>query len=405
MFYIPQVSKSSCGFACLKMLLANVQKDERYLYLPEDERHGCYSYKNLVNISQRYGVTLIGVKYDDKDDLRHLKTFPMILTVTKENEASHAVLIMKRRGNKFLVLDPSNGTYWQKADALISVWDGTCLAVNHIEKKKCNDNIIDINTSNSNILSFILQALAAVFIALATFFIKPEGPYLLPILFCVASALCEIFLRVHLLKSMQKCDKYIRKFIPYADKRDYFEFYKRSQEYKKSAMTLGLNLIFYVLVTFLVVTISLINSLTFAVPILVAIVAAFIDVCFFAPLKKNIEKDIAKQEESLKTVTEADEMEMQVKTMEVKAYRYAYLEFARKIVVGAFILLSGIVVALIDQSFAITNLVFIVCICGLLYQYSVPLISFDNSVSENRINKVRFNNIVHQIDEINSKKP
>ena len=71
MYYIPQLSNSSCGVACLKMLLAIVQKDERYLYLSEEEEHGQYNYQDLVLIAERYDVTLFGAKIDDKDDLRH----------------------------------------------------------------------------------------------------------------------------------------------------------------------------------------------------------------------------------------------------------------------------------------------------------------------------------------------
>ena len=76
MYYIPQVTKSGCGFTCLKMLLAIVRKDERYLYLSEDESHSSYSYQDLLEIAQRYEVTLTGIKYPDKSDLRHLRISP-----------------------------------------------------------------------------------------------------------------------------------------------------------------------------------------------------------------------------------------------------------------------------------------------------------------------------------------
>ena len=32
MFYIPQIKKDDCGFACLKMVLANINKDKNYLF-------------------------------------------------------------------------------------------------------------------------------------------------------------------------------------------------------------------------------------------------------------------------------------------------------------------------------------------------------------------------------------
>jgi hypothetical protein len=96
-------------------------------------------------------------------------------------------------------------------------------------------------------------------------------------------------------------------------------------------------------------------------------------------------------------------MEMKVKNMEVKSYRYDYLEFASKVVVGALFLLSSLLMCRIEKTFNITNIVFYTCVSFLIYQYLVPLFSYDQKVSDNMLNKARINNLVHQNDEINSK--
>ena len=36
MYFIKQIDNHDCGFASLKMLLANIYKDKRYLYLKQD---------------------------------------------------------------------------------------------------------------------------------------------------------------------------------------------------------------------------------------------------------------------------------------------------------------------------------------------------------------------------------
>ena len=403
MFYIPQTTKCSCGMACLKMLLANVHNDENYLYLPENERHGPYSYQHLVTLAQRYDVTLLGVKYEDKEDLRHVKTFPMILTVINPNDSPHAVLVTKRRNRFIQVFDPDSGVRWQKIDSFIVDWDGTALAVNHVEKQKYNKIVVDVSDGKNKILAYILQILAAVFITLATLFLKPDGPYYLPIIFCALSGLSEILLRFHLLKTMQKCDKYLRRFIPYVDKRDYLEFYRRCQEYKRSALTMGLNFIFNILLIILVAVVLLINSLSNVIFIFVALLSACIDVFLFNPLTKDIAKQVADEEDEIKTIRDDQEMDLQVKSLEVKSYRYAYLLFAKKIVVGAFFLLSSILVCLYTHAFALTNVVFYACVTMLIYNYLIPLLSYENRALENKVNKVRLNNIVHPTDEINRK--
>ena len=399
MYYIPQVSKSGCGFTCLKMLLAIAHKDEQYLYIKEDERHGPYSYQELVNIAQRYEVTLMGVKYEDKDDLRHIKDFPLILTVVKENESLHAILLTKRKGNRVLIHDPDLGVYWQKIDKLIDIWDGTALAINHIEDQPFTSRVIDVKDTKGDVISCIMQAVAAASIALATFFVKPNGSFLLPLIFCALSLVSEIILRMLLLKRMQSCDKYLRRFVPYVERRDYYEFYKRSQEYKRSALTMGLNFVFYLLVIILIATISLINSLTFAISIGVSLLAAFIEVFFFIPFKKSLNKELEGQEADLRRVKEVEEMELEVKTLEVKSYRYAYLEFVSKIVYGALFVLASFFVSAVEQTIALPNIVFYTCVSFLIYQYLVPLLSYDYKVSENMVNKARINNLIHQNDE------
>ena len=404
MYYIPQVTKSDCGFACLKMLLANVHKDERYLYLKEDENHGPYSYQELTSFAQHYDVTLIGVRYEDKGDLRNVDKFPLILTIQAENQAPHAVLLMKKRGNKFKIQDPAKGTYWEKIDKIVKIWDGTFLAINKVQDRPFISRIIDVRDTKGDIVSYLIQLFAAVFIALATIFVKPDGSFVWPLVFLALSLVCEIVLRIHLLKRMQRCDKYLRKFLPYVDKKNYFDYYVRSQNYKKSALTMGLNFVFYILVVILIIAISLINSLTFVVSIGAALLAALIDVFIFHPFKKSINKELEEQENELRNVKEEDDMEMKVKTIEVKSYRYAYYEYADRVIVAAFFILASFFISMVDHSLSLINIVFYTCVSFLIYQYLVPLFSYDYRVSENTINKVRINNLIHQNDENNSKK-
>ena len=403
MYYIPQVTKSGCGFTCLKMLLAIAHKDERYLYLKEDENHGPYSYQELVDIAQRFEITLVGIKYEDKTDLRNATSFPRILTVERENESLHAVLLVAVRGNKLKIHDPEKGVYWVKLSKFISHWDGTALAINHQEDTPFTLRVIDVKDTKGEVVSYILQVFAAVFLGLATFFIKPDGSYFLPLLFCALSLISEVILRLFLLKRMQRCDKYLRRFLPYVERRDYFRYYKRSQEYKQSSFTLGLNFVFYLLVIILIATISLINSLTFAISIGVALLAAFIEVAFFIPFKKDLSKQLSEQEDELRRTKDVEDLELQVKTMEVKSYRYAYIEFASKIVFGAFFLVASFFVSVVEKTFAIPNIVFYTCVSFLIYQYLVPLFAMDYRINDVTVAKARINNLIHQSDEKNSK--
>ena len=402
MYYIPQLSNSSCGMACVKMLLAIVHKDEGYLYLNEDENHGQYSYQDLVIEAQRYDVTLIGAKYDDKDDFRHFDNFPVILTVVYPNETVHALLISKRKGNRVKVHDPAKGVYWQKLSQLLPLWDGTLLAVNTFERKPYPHNVIDTKDHKGTLVSALFQMLTAVLIGLATFFMKPGGGYLYPILFIAGSLISEVSLRYVLLRRMQRYDRYIRRFLPYVCPKEYFEFYKRSQEYKKCSLSMGLNLVFSVLIVILISTVSLINSLNYLILIIASLLGAYLDAFFFSPYKNAIGREVFQEENELRTTTDMDSVEMKVKTMELKSYRYAYLEFAKKGVVGFFMLAASVILCLIEKNFSITNVIFYMCLSVLLYQSLAPIFGYDSRVDENLLCKARINNVVH-LDEINSK--
>ena len=403
MYYIPQVSKSGCGFSCLKMLLAIAHKDERYLYLKEDEHHGNYSYQDLLEVAQRYEVTLVGVKYDDKSDLRHFKKFPLILTIETENAGPHAVLAVKRKGGWLKIQDPAKGVKWVRIDKFINIWDGTALAINHVEECPFTLRQVDAKDTKGEIISYVFQSLAAVFIALATFFVKPDTSMVIPLVFCAASLLCEILLRFFLLKRMQRYDRYLRRFLPYVHRKDYFEFYKRGQEYKVSALTLGLNFIFNFLIVTLIVVVSLFNSINYAVSIGVAVLCAFINAFLFTPFEKDTQKDLAQQEEELRKIYDVTDVEMKVKTLEVKSYRYAYYEFASKAIVGSFFILASFFIGIVEHAISLTNIVFYTCVSYLIYQYLVPLFRYDQKVDDNMVNKARINNLIHQNDEINGK--
>ena len=403
MNYIPQLTKSSCGIACLKMLLAIVHKDEGYLYLNEDESHGQYSYQDLLEIAQRHGVTLYGAKIEIKDDLRHFDKFPVILTVIGPNETEHALLVSQRKRNRVKIHDPAKGTYWLKIDRLISSWDGTLLAVNTTNIHPYSNPTISTSDKKMSAISSLFQIITVGCIAAATFFIKPEGGILFPIIFTALALLSEICMRFILLKRMQRYDKYIRRFLPYVRKDDYYEFYSRAQEYKKSSLGMGVSFVFNLLTAILIITVSLINSINYVVLIIAALISSYLDIFSFTPFSSEIEKEVADEENDLKISRDVDEVEMKVKSMEVKGYRYAYLEFAKKAVVGAVMLLGSIAVSLAERTFTLSNVIFYMCLSILLYQSLTPLFGYDKRMEANLLCKARINNVVH-LDEINSKK-
>ena len=111
MFYIPQVQKDDCGFACLKMVLANINKDKNYLFMQQKEEHGAYSYSDLMKLAKKEGVNLEALKITEKSELNNCTSFPFIASVALKNGAKHAVVVTKVRWKRVYLLDPSRGKY------------------------------------------------------------------------------------------------------------------------------------------------------------------------------------------------------------------------------------------------------------------------------------------------------
>ena len=160
-------------------------------------------------------------------------------------------------------------------------------------------------------------------------------------------------------------------------------------------MSNSVNLVFSLLIVILISVISIINSLQYLILIIASVIAAYLDVFFFSPFKNTIEKEVAQEEIDLKTMTDINGVELQVKTMELKSYRYAYLELAKKGVVGLFLLTASVALSIAQGSFALTNIIFYVCLSILLYQSLTPLFGYDYRLEENLHSKAVLNNVIH----------
>lgn len=97
MFYIQQESEHDCLFTCIKILLANLNKDNNYLYLSSP-----FNLKENVSLlkgkeeAKKYRLTLGAYKVEDKDNLSKDDKLPFI-AVTNEGNSKHAILGIHKR--------------------------------------------------------------------------------------------------------------------------------------------------------------------------------------------------------------------------------------------------------------------------------------------------------------------
>ena len=124
-YFIFQGNDHDCGFASLKMLMANFKHDKSYLYIKKLRRKDSLTVTDIIKEAGYYGLVLSSYGCDD-DYYDQLKT--PSLTLIRNN---HVVVVKKVSKKKITYLDPEFGKVTVKKDEFLAIW---CRIVIEIEK-------------------------------------------------------------------------------------------------------------------------------------------------------------------------------------------------------------------------------------------------------------------------------
>lgn len=407
MFYVPQSGTLDCGFACLKMILANALKDKQYLHLPCDENHGVYSYRDLEKIAMDNGVTLCGFKVGDKRELLKCTHFPIIIRIKADTALRHAVVVTKVTKKKAWIYDPHLGKYTMSFEELLSIWDSTGLWVSDAKRVPYIYEKFEPISKGKKFLAFLLQLFSGAAVATGIYFINPDGPYLISIICLVIGLFFEVILRVYLYSLMHQIDNYFENKYDNVPNELYYEYYVRSQNFKKNYLSIGLNLMYSIIVSvFLIFVIIFNNPMNFPLVIVAILIGAVEQVLFRKKEDKRM-KELADQEELLKENSSREETVMKVKTLQENAYSFSREILAKRLFRAMLCLLTAALVQIITNSFTLTNVIFSLCLELFLYQNVLPIFSYERHKEEEMFDKAKLSNIfytpIHHKDEMNGK--
>lgn len=184
MYYCYQLSNNDCGYACLKMCLANIHHNKDYLTLTEDFKEENYSMFDLISIAKKYNIELKGYEVENINEIYNQKN---MICLIKENEMLHYVLFVKKKKSRIIIFDSKYGLRSLSEEEFCSLFQNKVLICKNVgtdnlnvsNKKKCLSyylfffviNLFDfflltmstyyINSSSSLILIFLI---ACVFI-------------------------------------------------------------------------------------------------------------------------------------------------------------------------------------------------------------------------------------------------
>ena len=398
MYYIPQIQKDDCGFACLKIVLANLHNDKNYLFLPQDESHGFYSFTDLIKIGKEYGVTFTPFRATERATIVNGAKFPLIAVIVAKNEARHAVVVTKAKGKKVQYLDPRKGTVNCSLMDFLSIWDGTGLMVESFNKMKCPCPALNPIKKATHVGLSLMEFAAGVFAVLGVYFIKDDTPIYLPIIFFSLAIIVEIILKISTYRVMKGLDSYFFN-NDHLPKKNYNDYLYRFENYKKLVLSGPMNYILTLVFTLALAMVTMLNDQKNILLIFVPTLLCLFRYVYIRPALKKKNNQILELEEELDGAQDLSDVKRCVKQIHDKAYAYSYLDIISRYVFAGIIIAVTLLVMHLSGISSVPYLIFYTCISVLFYRSLTQLCSFDERVEEFNLVKIKIINAMHQAKE------
>ncbi len=363
MFYIKQIKNDDCGFASLKTLIANLYKKEDYLFIPQDESVGPYSYAQLIKIGAKYGVKLEGVKTEG-DEIEKISQYPFLAAFEYKEGEKHMVYVHKVNKNKITIFDPVIGIMKISRNEFLEKWDKTCLVIDEYQEK--NPPIIskDISNGQKVIIAFLeVLVLGGVFISL--YFLNGNTNILLPLTIVICSLIMELVLKQYLFKITKQVDNnhvYNLEKLP----NDQYDYLVRVEEYKKALVKSPLNIVTDIILFIVSTALLMLNSKYSFISIIVVLLILLVDVIFVNPYFTKKDMEITKSEKGLSRLCNLDGFKECHRAVQSRSLKYANTKLVyfsiKLLLIGASVLVSMLLAKNYSSLFALVNIMLVLII-------------------------------------------
>lgn len=393
MYYIPQITTNDCLFTTFKILLANIKNDERYLYLPEDEKRGPYSLFEIIEKGKTFGVELLGFEADDKKQLKGFEDLPLILNIKRGNDGLHSVYVYKVSKRFVYFLDSDMGKIKMAFDKFISLWNGTGLMVKSNNMDASKPEIVSIKAKRS-FLGRILQVLSGVFFIIGIYFIDDQINVLVPVICLLIGLILEILTKVIQLKDMKKFDFDTIYLLEKMKVKNYSEFLPRREKLKLNLFSAKNNYLFYLMSCFFVIFIILFNNPMHVACVFAPILLAVIQSLIISPLEKKKNLEIEVLEVKFSREKNGNSAANALRHIEDESFKFSYSVFGKKMIGILVFLLAGFITLILLDALNLINLFFLLFTEMFLYESLIPIFSFESRIIEEKLNYMRFINLV-----------
>ena len=367
MFYIQQESEHDCLFTCIKILLANLNKDNNYLYLSSP-----FNLKENVSLlkgkeeAKKYRLTLGAYKVEDKDNLSKDDKLPFI-AVTNEGNSKHAILVYKVSKTNVYCLDPAKGKRKIKYDIFTELWTGEMLAYEDHDEYECPIKKIDLLKPNEKVLCFLFPLISVLFCLGGLYFIKKDSYFIIPLTLLVFMIISEILQKKFMIHIASLLDERINEEFNDIKGHDYYGFHYVFENYKKYLLINNVSFYSSAFISLLLIALLIINGKSNIVLVVFNIFLAVLSTLVIMPkLNKKIDK-ISKNEESLKFMKNKSDAFNTIDEVRNESYTYGTIVTTLKYTVYA---LDFILVFMMMLMNKICNVPYIICyFCMEIYLY------------------------------------
>lgn len=224
-----QGNDADCGFAALKMLMANRVKNKSYLYIPKPSKRREYTLHDLIKIASRYGFVLLSYELPKEDSA----TIPPKTMALLSN--NHMVYIHKVTKRRIVYYDPALGRMSVKHKVFQKRWQGIIMECTNSNEAQ------DIKIKKPRIMPIWLDIIyysiiASVLASLMTGFylIKDNSSILLTMGFLLLFTISQLVENWYIIKQLKLFDKrYLLDFFSYRYNQN-IEKYKDYVDYRSN---------------------------------------------------------------------------------------------------------------------------------------------------------------------------
>ncbi len=283
-----QGNDSDCGFAALKMLLANKANNKSYLYIRKPSKKKEYTFYELIRYAKKYGFQLTSYEMPVED----FKSIPIgSLVLLKENHMVYLKKIGRRRVTYF---DPALGKMSVPHKEFMNKWRGIVMeCVNALEAD-------DLDIPKPKLIPVWMDAIyysliAVIFASLMTGFylINDQSSVVLTMVFLLLFAIAQLVENWYIIKELKYFDRRYLSLFFSQKKNQNVDKYKDYTEYKQNYFIVSKLLVSSLIMIVAFGVLLCINDYRNTLVFIILLLVKTLDNLLFSRKEEKDAKDIA----------------------------------------------------------------------------------------------------------------